>query len=199
MSLTTGHKWLCSLERLDPQQGYTVDNTALVCLEFNGVTQWSAEKFQLALQLSISDTQFVMVDTDNYLKFNYPKKCPRKTKDDFKMIDGVQHIKCSKCKEWCSVADYRYFQCRLCKKKYDLTRRCRPKFILDHFLNHAKGHIRLKRQRKKERILEDVSITVEDIIELYKNQQGRCFYSNIPLQFPSHDNLHDFYSFFRKT
>ena len=39
--------WRMSLERKNNLQGYTVQNSALVCLEFNSSAQWSAEKVEL--------------------------------------------------------------------------------------------------------------------------------------------------------
>eukprot|EP00877_Chromochloris_zofingiensis_P003867 jgi/Chrzof1/13481/UNPLg00567.t1 len=40
----TTKDWLTSLERLDQGKGYTRDNVALCCLEFNSCSQWSADK-----------------------------------------------------------------------------------------------------------------------------------------------------------
>jgi hypothetical protein len=42
--------WRCSLERIDNDKGYTVENTALVCYELNGPCQWTRAKFKYFLQ-----------------------------------------------------------------------------------------------------------------------------------------------------
>ncbi len=44
-------QWQCSLERLDPDGGYTVDNCVLCCLEFNAPSQWRADKVMALLNI----------------------------------------------------------------------------------------------------------------------------------------------------
>jgi hypothetical protein len=46
MNLAPHTDWKCSLERLNPTQGYIPENCVLVCNEFNGSSQWSLEKIQ---------------------------------------------------------------------------------------------------------------------------------------------------------
>ena len=39
MNTKPATEWKCSLERLDPNKGYIIDNVVFVCLEFNGKVQ----------------------------------------------------------------------------------------------------------------------------------------------------------------
>jgi len=55
--------WQCSLERIDPSQGYVPGNIALCCLEFNFSYQWTRSKIQSIL--TIRDTP---VDMDELTK-----------------------------------------------------------------------------------------------------------------------------------
>ena len=49
-------KWQVSLERLDTAKGYTNENTALCCLEFNNQSQWSHEKIDdMIMNVEMSD------------------------------------------------------------------------------------------------------------------------------------------------
>ncbi len=63
LHFTPKSEWMMSIERLDSTKGYTKDNTALVCIEFNstdttsnqkikgtGSAQWSKEKFNLLME-----------------------------------------------------------------------------------------------------------------------------------------------------
>ena len=44
MNMKTATNWKASIERLDDNKGYTINNSVLVCLEFNGRTKWSNDK-----------------------------------------------------------------------------------------------------------------------------------------------------------
>jgi hypothetical protein len=55
--------WRCSLERINNKEGYTPENTVLVCLEFNSSTQWNIHKF-LTFQASACPLELRDADLD---------------------------------------------------------------------------------------------------------------------------------------
>lgn len=45
LSLKQFSNWQCSLERLNPELGYTKENIVLIACEFQGASQWSSCKY----------------------------------------------------------------------------------------------------------------------------------------------------------
>ena len=54
MSLVPHSSWRMSLDRLNPDKGYTMDNCVMSCLEFNGPRTWSWQKIGRMMSLRYS-------------------------------------------------------------------------------------------------------------------------------------------------
>lgn len=79
MSKHSFSNWQGSLERLNPNKGYTAQNTALVCLEFNGAKQWSKEKIAqipILIQSEVNkhDLQEIILKAKDYPAIKRSKK-----------------------------------------------------------------------------------------------------------------------------
>lgn len=116
-------KWQVSLERLDTTKGYTKENTALCCLEFNNQAQWSHEKV---------DDMIMNIELSEKIKPISPAAISNKTSDMY----------------------------------FHLTR------LLDRCV--------IKSEEKNR--LGSSDLTIDSLIELFKKQNGKCAYSNIPLR-----------------
>lgn len=46
--------WMCSLERLNDDKGYTIDNVVLICFEFNNGVKWTLDKVK-QISLLVND------------------------------------------------------------------------------------------------------------------------------------------------
>src|SRR5579862_5228271 len=83
--------WMCSIERLDDNKGYTLDNIALICFEFNNQNKWTLYKIGKVLELTHQyDNAFLLQEIDDSLnKINIPKK-PKPV-----IVNDVGDIKCT--------------------------------------------------------------------------------------------------------
>jgi|SRR5579862_7627260 len=86
--------WQCSLERLDDNKGYVIDNVVLVCLEFNGCAKWTAEKIQEMLLLvhEQHDDVLLLQEIDNELNKVVMSRIPQRT-----LTNDFGHYNCKKC------------------------------------------------------------------------------------------------------
>lgn len=97
-------------------------------------------------------------------------------------IINSDHAKCSRCfgvfplKDWPTARDgkkypYKLSYCRFCRKKqmYNRLNKYPESFMGDRLL-------KIKRRAKKENI--EFNLTKDFLISLYKNQNGKCFYTD---------------------
>ena len=192
MNTKSATNWMCSLERLDNDKGYTGDNVALVCLEFNNGTKWSKEKIDellLEIRKEINYDE-IMKDIDDATILKRKKLQRRQI--SYKMIKGVKHWDCDSCGEYKTMNEYctthpGCIKCRALdrKKHYDTIRG-----HLKKLLCHANDHTRMRKNtniRKNNKNIEDVfDITYADVIEILKKQHGLCYYSGIRMNYGSY-------------
>lgn len=176
LSLKRYSDWQCSLERIDPNRGYIIDNIALACGEFNGATQWTIQKY----------TEFIRLINIKYLKQNIDWNLPKEKQNRFKIItkieNGIEKCKCNKCdvfkpmNQFINQLSKGCIECRTNQKnQYRAT---------------AQGHmVRLFNDMKsssKRRGFDPPEVNLEDLIELFDSQNGLCAYSGIPMTFGSY-------------
>jgi Probable Zinc-ribbon domain len=137
--------WQMSLERLDNNEGYTVENTVLICLEFQTSNQWNLDKIR---QLP------VLINSPVHSTF-------------YESLDDI-----------CKLLTDKYYCCeteggKIMRKK------------LQRLYKDAKYHANIK--SISVRIGNRIDVDLVFLIQLLKLQQGRCYYSGIPLQFEKGD------------
>lgn len=172
--------WQCSIERLNMEKGYIINNVVLCCLEFNGKCQWTKEKINDSLKLSGKNDCIINYDFYPTIKKN---KCQHATKQ---IIEDKIYFVCNFCKQL--KPEYDFYQknkieCKKCAglsiKKYNST----PIGHIKTLLNNAKKSLKRLQKRDKNMIMD---INYDFIVNLFNKQKGKCAYSNIPLCFGSY-------------
>lgn len=159
--------WNVSLERIDPTQGYTIDNIVLVAQEFNSASQWSLSKIKNIRNLLITQP-LVLEDFKQKPKKG---KCYRNPLP--KIINGVIHKWCGKCQ---SFKIFKHSYCNECISKISRGRLSTIRESLKRLLYHT--------NRGKYKSF----LTYDDMVYLYKTQNGKCAYSGIPFRLPTQTN-----------
>lgn len=176
----------CSLERLDPELGYIKENVVLCCLEFNHSVQWSLDK--MIELFAIKD-----IESDDYLEINFDLEKKPKTWNKAKRetIDGVPHKECPMCKTLKPPTEYtqgtRIVWCKICAEKYRKEQLNKPRPHVLHLLQETKTSTKYRNKKitKQERKL-DYDIDFDFVVDMYRQQKGRCAYSKVPLAFGSY-------------
>lgn len=97
MVQTRGSPWKASPERLDTEKGYIDGNVVLVCLEFNGFRQMSADRIHQMI-LDAQQTQHRIakrVEVRRYWKHLYVRNQPRPRQFDFVYAYRAQGGRCA--------------------------------------------------------------------------------------------------------
>jgi len=193
--------WLMSLERLDNQLGYLPHNVALISQEFNsmvrisknavlqGSSQWSKQKVE-----QLRPVRGMNVDLENLrrqidLAAGSENVCGNKgkfcTEDALGAEPGT--LKCSICGIWQPLCQFasnwrttRNFSC-LCKKcrgEYTRTKDMKTlRGAVWKMIANARGRHNLGRWQG------DFELELDDVLGMLWAQQGRCFYSGVPLRY----------------
>jgi hypothetical protein len=180
--------WRMSIERLNPDIGYTKENSVLCCLEFNGRIQWSREKMNKIPKI----LEYVKLQKESSIKpeyivdFNKIIKTPRKSiKSEMIIIDGIEYWNCSYCLINKQRNEFNKFINQGCKecvsirnKEYAKT----PRGHISKLFRHAKSST--KTRTKIDNLRDNsLDITEEFLISMYYKQEGLCEYSGLPLTF----------------
>lgn len=180
--LKVSSDWMCSLERLDPSKGYTMDNVVLVAAEFNGSDQWTICKFAQFIQLLKADHERRTVD------FNPPKRARGCVKVQRTVVSGVvTHAQCNKCGLTKTIDAFNKdvgLGCKACTALYD---KARSETSRGHLTKLLKS---MKLRAKKQTNMEPCTLELQDMIEIFGRQGGLCAYSKIPLTFGSYFDNH---------
>lgn len=176
MTFSTLSDFMCSIERLDTDKGYTKDNTVLVIKELNGFCQWTKEKFNKFISMASIDHEQNIADfSQNTIK----KKQEFVTRDN-----GMK--KCRTCnimknaEEFYSNSLYDHC-CKACRKIQGIKNLETPRGSFNAFLSKCKA----KHRNNPDRNFGECTLTFDDLVELFNNQKGLCAYSGIPLHFGS--------------
>ena len=190
----TNKQWKLSIERLNPDLGYTVANTVLVALEFNNAKAWTLEKVN-NLPALISTP----VDLDTLEKNCHSVLVPLKVKRLTAITNAEGLCQCRKCHLWKEKSVFNGSQCHDCHNISNVERRstfrgfvislvsgsrCRRK----EFLLGGRSSKRVKLNDDDEEKVMENHITLEQICAKIMRQGGRCFYSNVPLVFSRHSD-----------
>lgn len=174
--------WRCSPERLNENKGYTKDNIKLICLEFNNSNgKWTHKKIQSLSNMVKSDVNVEKLENEienarERKKTIQPKRIERKLIEE--MTTKYLCLMCNIHKTEDCFTTKRgkiYSKCKTC----DTKRKREDK-------NKLRGYIVCKLDYAKKRSIkrrQEFAIDLNWALDQILKQNGRCYYSGIPLVF----------------
>lgn len=192
MSTKPSSHWKCSLERLDNDKGYTIDNVVLCCHEFNGAIHWSKEKLkEMVYKLFENFDYDKMINNIDVALVSKRSGEHKHKKILTKIKNDVTYYKCNKCDDFKTRDEFKKNVNDGCKecckkrdKKYQETIRGR---LIKLYLGAKYSTKRRQKckKRNKNGAVNDFDITFEDLVEILKKQKGMCEYSGIKMNYGS--------------
>ena len=172
----------CSIERLDPTNGYIPGNVALACIEMNNMTQWSLEKIERLFAERIDDSESYTAYTSVTFEKPERRQCAIIKRET---IDDVPHRTCNDCFVMLPLTNYhkRDFRCKQCIQALPNI----PYYGMMNLLENSRNDTR-KRMSKNIRQVRthEYEIDFDYMVEVFREQRGLCAYSGIPLAFGSY-------------
>ena len=178
--------WKVSLERLDTTQGYVKSNVVFCCLELNNAAQWSHEKIQEMLSLLDEDIE------PNDANFDKNEGRKQLEKVQTQNIDDVLHYRCNGCKKFKTTDAFReniYSICIECKNNQNKIHKESPRGSLQKLISSAKTHTEKRNNSKNKHRDNSFDIDYDFLVALFKEQNGLCAYSGLPLQFGNYNEI----------
>ena len=172
--------WHVSLERLEPAQGYVLENVVLVCLVCNTPRKWSLDAVKEFVQEHLSVDRLPIALQEG-LRI---RKQRTKMLED-RLIEGKLFSFCTRCESFQLSSDFgktKQHGCAQCRLEIRTERRDTLNGLMKELLSSARQCTK-KRNLNKNRTSMDFDITREDLIKLLEKQGGRCAISNIPLAY----------------
>lgn len=170
-------QWRMSPERLNNSYRYDKDNTVLCCYEFKALQSWSLQKVDQILSLRLQSVD--LQDLRNAILKPTPttKRRPLCIKWD----KGSNLRLCNDCREWRTLDNWTKSKlksgpCKICERH-------RQEKMKDSIRSFIQQRIRLARFDSKKRKMNDCSLTLEKLMNKALEQEGKCYYSGVPLVF----------------
>ena len=191
MNMQPCSNWKCSIERLDDNKGYTIDNIALVCLEFNNKLKWTKDKMQdLIIKIMKQHDYKKLVEEINT---NLSVKSIRSKKEErvYKTINNIKHWQCADCKKYFTMDKFRknIKRCvpcqRIIKKRYLGTITGHLKGLLSHAKHHTIDRKNTISRNSNPNLKDEFNLTFGDALDILKRQRGLCYYSGIKMNYGS--------------
>eukprot|EP01084_Bolivina_argentea_P170481 295414_1 len=170
--------WQASLERINTNFGYLMNNVMLIAYEFNHRVQWNQSKISQVEHLV--HTSPIITPDDIKTAMVAPKRRSKRVKQQ--IIDGYLNYYCYGHMMWMPTDLFSSGSRTQCKKCSADNKTLRS-FLL-HMLSNAKGRAASKRNSGTAR--GEFNLTLDDICEILDNQNYCCAYSGIPLVFKPH-------------
>lgn len=190
----TCSSWKASIERLDPNKGYTIQNSVIIINELNTASQWSIEKIkELIRKIDIdakkNDDDLISKFKDVLIKPSIVRKTHKKVIS--KIDNNIQYWKCNNCNIFKIKSEYKSGKNKIniCKKCLIIKEQNRVNTVrgfLQKLLTAAKYSSK-SRSKFKNRS-NDFAITFDDLVEKAIEQKGKCYYSNVELIFNTSSN-----------
>ena len=168
-----------SLERLGQAQGYIKDNVVLCCLACNTKMQWTHNVVKVLVKQFLSNDRSSVVNE----AVRNVRKAITKTAEDC-IINEEVHSHCTRCDQYkpsSEFSKYRGEGCMACRKKRNEEKRSSLRGMMSTMLGNAKYSIKRRNNNKHGRNLE-FDLALEDILQLYREQNGRCAISAVPFE-----------------
>lgn len=169
------NEWKISLERLNNEIGYIKDNICLVCLEFNGVCQWSHSKILEMVEILNKNIENNLVDFTYIKKINVVHKKVNKT-----IIDGINHYNCTKCDKIKPETEFNKTinnGCKACISIKNKNHTTTPHGHIQKLLKSSKYNTKIRTNKNNDKRDNSHDITHDYLIELFNDQKGLCAYS----------------------
>lgn len=205
----TGEDFVVSIERMDTSLGEIKTNVCLIAREFNTtdytkrhkITQlpketlqgstWSKEKFYAIknlffLPMTQKEQTWIETEVKNIKNIKHQSRWKRKKEQT---ETGEILYECKDCKNMFPISKKKKTStaslfCSFCLRKRGNTLKGRCNILA----NAAKTRDQLKRMKFKIKNPQEVTLTFQDVIELYCKQSGRCAYSGIKMDLQSYKN-----------
>ena len=189
--------WKITIERVNISNNYTIDNVILTCIEFqSGFRPWNKPKWH----------DFCL----NYYKYQEPlnsiemneiekqyqtalQKCFSKD-DNYKKItkfvnEEKKEKKCHKCEEIKHIdndftkSGLKSHICKECISAINRTKKEILRSRLVILLNSSKHNTITRKNKKTSSKRKDLThtLTFTELLDMWKSQNGRCYYSNYPM------------------
>lgn len=173
MILESHSDWRGSVERLDPELGYTKENTVLICAEFNSSVQWDLSKIEQFKEL-------LKMKHERTISEMKPRKDMKGVKH-CKVIKTETHCICNKCGKEKLLENFNVHLkegCKDCQVNCLGLRRSTPQ-------GHFSKLLTTMRQSSKVRGHEPPSLTQKDLVDVLNEQGGLCAYTGLKMNFGS--------------
>ena len=181
--------WKASPERLNNDLGYIPGNVVLICLEFNTTgLGWSRNKV-----ISIPNLINQSIDLDQLRKeIDESRKRPKnKPKSAYRIItlhvfydDGSEELECRKCHQLKRIDQFAKNHkdgCKNCRSIHNQNYANTLRGFLKNLLRSAMKSIKCSESRIQRGL--QFNLTLNDLCDMILEQEGRCYYSGIPLVF----------------
>jgi hypothetical protein len=180
--------WQISLDRIDDSKGYIPENVRLFPIEMNGTSKWTVEKLKDVLDFAHSDP-LTSEEIDEQLELKSSNEVLMYLGSLQRNKDKTE-IRCRYCGEWKMNEEFHKFtmcRCKECVSNYAKNRLANLSGKLQITLKGCKQ--RSQRRSNLENDRGDYDLTLDDLLEIYKEQGGLCYYSGIPFRFGNHTNV----------
>lgn len=168
--------WQMSPDRLNDNEDYTIQNTVLEALEFNHVTKWTEDKMEQIPQLLQSAVSYTDLKHEVDDARSKEKRTIRYKAEKFVANDAV-YYKCFCCNlykmynEFYASVTTRCKQCALQRNEERMQ-------TMRGFVNSLIAHTRQASETDS-----NDQIDKQFVLDLILYQQGRGFYTGLPLSF----------------
>ncbi|CAK9055601.1 unnamed protein product [Durusdinium trenchii] len=204
--------WRMSLERVNNTVGYVRENCVLIAAEFNsteklskrvpitstsGSSQWSLEKvlsFRAERQSSVDLwglNRLIKAAQERYSSFPRPailtSTAFQNVKSELEVLEGgFGRFRCSMCGLWKPASGFSLDKSRRTGLR-SICKQCDGESKLRHRMT-LRGHIQsmLQSARRRHKLGKwhgDFELDLDYVLKMLWWQQGRCFYSGVPLRF----------------
>ena len=168
-----------SIERLDNDKGYTADNCVLASQMANGFAQMTLDKIQYIIDFVEPTEEEIVNNLKNYDFTKTPKK---HVKIEEKInVEGIKTYNCTYCGERKTIDQFGKVKSAGCKNCINNVEYIKPRNRMVRFCNEAKCNSKARAAKGRPNMV--CEITSDDLIDLFKEQRGRCAISGILLQF----------------
>lgn len=197
LSLKVHSNFKISIERIDENNGYVKGNIKFICIEFqNGSHQWTPSKFNDFCNNYYSFQIITEKDKENIQKIYNEAlvkntKHLKKRKSSQNPYNNIVTQECL-CRICDTIKNYTYFseygikngKCKECHKiQNDKRNNPSLRLKISILISGSKSGIE-RRNKSKWRLNKPLihTLTIEELLDIYLQQIGRCAYSNRPLE-----------------
>lgn len=182
--------WKISIDRVFDEGGYDNVNVVLIITEMqNGNRKWDRCLWDEVCSIVLGAEEFIP-DESSLIAEQVQKARTKTRKSGYKIQRheervneaGETEVKCKYCHQWLTLDKFQ-------ATKVDYCKQCRQQIDFDTIENTLRGRS-LKcltqsqiRSTKRKKDATEHTLTFDEILDIYQEQGGRCYYSRVPLAF----------------